>query len=501
MDVATRAARGQGGVAVRQLARLLIVASAWSCASAGTPPGGPEDFEPPKIVRVRPDTNAVNVRAGGVTFEFDEVVSERPQGSPDLAGLFLVSPSSGMPSISWRRKTISVSPRGGLKPGTTYTVQMLTGLTDLEGNVDSAGKVLVFSTGPTIAKGHLRGIVFDWLAEKPGAQAFIEAFPLPTARDSSRYIAIADSLGRYDLANVPPGRYLLRGSIDQNKNRLLDPRELYDTTTITLADSVRHEILAFVHDTLGSGIQTVTVVDSMTLRVTMDRALDTAFVLDTTRFTLKRGDSTSMRIARVLSRRLFDQEREDSLKTKAIQDSIQKAAKGDSARRAADTTKAPTPPTPVVTRRTPPPRRTVDTTARAAAGRDTTTKEPPPKPSVAAPVIDVVIKLGTPMRPATSYRLRAIDMRTLLNRSRSSDRVFTTERERKSADSTKKDSTAKDTTRRGAPAARGGAPARPRPDSGGVVHHAGGGNASPVTRATPWAPLANDRRPPTVVKQ
>ena len=42
----------------------LIVAAALvaACASAGPPPGGPEDRLPPRVVRVTPDTNAVNVR-------------------------------------------------------------------------------------------------------------------------------------------------------------------------------------------------------------------------------------------------------------------------------------------------------------------------------------------------------------------------------------------------------------------------------------------------------
>lgn len=434
---------------MRQLARLVVVAAAWSCASASTPPGGPETFEPPKILRVRPDTNAVNVRAGGVTFNFDKVVSERPAGASELAALFLISPSYGAPNVSWRRTTVSVSPKGGFRPNTTYRVRMLTGLTDLEGNVDSTGSTLIFSTGPTIANGHLRGIVFDWMAEKAAPQAFIEAFPVPTERDSTRYLTQADSVGRFDLANIPPGRYVLRGSVDQNKNRLLDPRELYDTMTVTLADSARREILTYVHDTIGAGIQTVTVVDSLTLRVLMDRALDTAFVIDTSHFSLRSKDSVAVRIVRALSKRADDKRREDSLRTKAIQDSVQQALKSDSARirgAAADSAKEPERPAAPTSRRVLPPsarRAAVDSILSRPAARDTTPKEPPPKPSLPAPVNEIVLYLENPLRPATSYRLRAIDMRTLLKRTRTSERVFTTAKATKSPS----DSTAKDSSR------------------------------------------------------
>ena len=194
---------------MRRLTILLFAVAAWSCASPGTPPGGPEDFDGPNILRVRPDTNAVNVRSGGVTFQFDEVVGERPQGAADLASLFLISPSQGRPGVSWRRTQISVRPQGGFRPNTTYSVTMLPGLSDLEGNVDSLGRTLVFSTGPTIARGNVRGIVFDWLAEKPAPRAFIEAFPVPTARDSARYIAVADSRNPGEnplIALFAPGR-------------------------------------------------------------------------------------------------------------------------------------------------------------------------------------------------------------------------------------------------------------------------------------------------------
>src|SRR5206468_3423554 len=60
-----RSARRPGRQA--QIARLLVVALAaaaaaaplLACASVGTPPGGPPDKEPPKIVAVKPESGAV----------------------------------------------------------------------------------------------------------------------------------------------------------------------------------------------------------------------------------------------------------------------------------------------------------------------------------------------------------------------------------------------------------------------------------------------------------
>ncbi|MCC6928429.1 MAG: Ig-like domain-containing protein [Gemmatimonadaceae bacterium] len=434
-----------------------VLAGVLACASASTPPGGPETYDPPRILRMRPDTNAVNVRGGSIAFDFDKVINERPMGASSLAGLFLISPSYGEPSVSWRRDFIAVSPKGGFRANTTYHVRMLPGLTDLEGNVDSVTREFVFSTGPVIAKAHIRGNIFDWQSEKPGQLALIEAFPIPTSKDSLRYLTLADSLGRFDLANLPVGEYLLRGIIDQNKNRLLDPRELYDTMKVALVDSARREILAYVHDTIGVGIQTVTLMDSMTIRLQLDRALDTAFVIDASHFSLKKRDSSVVAIARTQSRQAYDLAQERGRKTKAIQDSLRRAAKEDSSRADSakrDSAKAPAPPPPPTNRRTLPPRRAqIDSAIDRLTGRDTVAKEPPPKPSKPSPVNELIITTAAPLAPGTQYRIRAVELPSLLRRRRSSERVFSTPKP-------KVDTTKKDTTKAGGKAKADSAAAR-----------------------------------------
>ena len=59
---------------------------------------------------------------------------------------------------------------------------------------------------------------------------------------------------------------------------MVDARELFDTITVTLTDSLRRELLAAVRDTLGVGIATAELRDSVTLRLALDRPLDTLFV-------------------------------------------------------------------------------------------------------------------------------------------------------------------------------------------------------------------------------
>jgi hypothetical protein len=394
-----------------------------ACASPGTPPGGPVDEDPPVVVRVRPDTNAVNVRQGSVGFEFDEVISERPQGSGSLAELFLISPSRGRNELAWKRTRLEVRPRGGLRPNTTYRVTMLPGLTDLDGNVDSVGRTIVFSTGSTLASGRVTGTVFEWLEERPARGALVEAIVLP---DSTRYSTVADSLGHYELLNLPAGRFVLRGLVDLNRNRELDPREVYDTLTIALTDSLVRPLHAILRDTLGPGIERIEMLDSLRLRVRFDRALDTTLVITPGLFTLKRADSTVIPIQTAVGGRVYQRELEDSARAKAVQDSIRAA--NDTTRR--DTTRVAV--RPAAPR--PPP---------AAARPDTT--PPPPRPAVRIPEIEAVLRLESPIPAGTAYRLRAANLRSITGYSRSSERAATTPRARPRADSARRDTTRRDT--------------------------------------------------------
>jgi Big-like domain-containing protein len=427
MDGATRAIGRQGRIVVRRLTPLAVVILA--CAQPGAPPGGPPDVSPPKLVRLRPDSNAVNVRGGSVALEFDEVISERPQGASSLADIVRISPSAGTPNVSWHRSELVVSPKGGLKPNTTYTVQILPGLADLANNVDSTGHTFVFSTGPQIAQGVIAGIVFDWLQARPAPNALVMAIALP---DSARYSVSADSSGRFRLTHVLPGRYLFVGVIDQNKNGQRDARELFDSATVTVRDSIRREVLAIVRDSLGPGIANVDARDTLTLKVSFDRALDTAFAITPAVFVLKGADSSALPIRSLRTERQILRLAADSLRAKQVQDSLQRVKRADSIR-VADSAKAVAAgqPSPRPTGRRPGVQ-TAPPPARSDTGR-----RQPPTPSAQVPSTYVELRLDRPLVLGASFRLHADSLRSITGARRSSDRVFTTEKPKPRTDTTR----------------------------------------------------------------
>ena len=433
--------------------RLILLVAVTGCAQLGAPPGGPEDHNPPHLLRISPDTNALNVRPKSVELRFDEIVNERPGrgGATDLSGLFLLSPRRGRVEVRWHRSRIEIRPRrGGFVPNTTYIVTQLAGVSDLRGNSDSAEHRYMFSTGPTRASANIRGIVFDWVAAKVAPRAYVEAIHLP---DSLTYFEFADSVGRFVIRYLPQGTYLVRAIIDANSNRALDRRELFDSATVVLRDSVSHEMLAFVHDSIGAGIAQVDQRDSLTLRVTFDRPLRPGVPVRESQFSLKASDSSAVPIGSVTLGSVYEKAQADSAKAKATQDSIARARTADSIARANPQAARPAPPPAA-----PPPRR-----APARPARDTT---PPPKPSAPIPETFAVIKVVRPLAPASSYRLHADSLRSLMGIPRSSDRIFTTPRPRAAADSTRPRS---DSTRPRPDSARQPAPLRRPPADGSAM--------------------------------
>lgn len=383
-----------------------------ACASPGIPPGGPPDKVAPVIVKLTPDSNAINVKARSITIDFDEVVSERPRAGADLGAIVLLSPSDGPARVSWNRTAITVRPRKGFHANTAYAVTILPGLTDLRGNATKTARHFVFSTGSSIPHGVVRGAVFDWTTNRPAPLANIEA--IVGGDTTFKWITRTDSSGRYTLPFLPPGPYLLRTLLDANSNGKLDPRELWDSVTVRLADSVRTDLYAFAHDTLGARVVGVDVKDSLTLRVTFDRALANDPPLRLDQVELRRADSSRVKLRVVIRAAGYDSLMR--VREAAKKDSLARADTSAAGRRAlarADSAK--------VTAR-------LDSIERARvearrAARDTVVRIPPPVPAREALATDFILQLDEPIPPG-AYRITVRDAVSVSKVTRSSDRTF-----------------------------------------------------------------------------
>ena len=352
-----------------------------ACASPGLPPGGPERHTPPLITRLRPDTNTVNVRAKELEIEYDEVVSEHPANASSLNDLVLISPRNGAPRVDWHRSTLSIRPSRGFRPNTAYTVTVLPGVADLRGNIRRTSTVVTFSTGPKIPATVFRGTMFDWLSGVPVNTGMVEARLVSDT--SVVYLTASDSIGRYRMIGMPPAQYMVRGYVDSNRNRALDPGEAFDTTRVFVTDSVNLEILAFAHDSTGPRLGTVAPTDSITLRAIFDTPLDPRRPLATTQLSLTGTDSSRIAIVSV------EPARPDTTRATPLLPPVSQSA------------------IPIPTR---------NPVAPAVVL---------PKPTRPLLVRDVIIRLAQPLRAGMTYRLNVTNAPGPTGRALSSDKSFT----------------------------------------------------------------------------
>lgn len=402
------------GVAGRATAVMLTAAAiVGACASPGLPPGGPIDKNPPTVVKVTPDSGAVDVKAKSITIRFSEVVSERPRGAQDLDGAFVLSPSDGAAKVEWHRSEIEIRPRKGFRPNTAYSLTMLAGIADLSGNAIKRDRTWVFSTGAGIPHGIVRGAVFDWTTLKPVPGALIDA--RIGADTTFRWIAKSDSAGRYTLPFLPSGSFLLRAVIDGNANGRLDPLELWDSVTVKVADSLRTDLYGFKHDTVGPRIVGVDVRDSVTLRLTFDRPLALVPALAAEQIEIKGADSSSIALRTLQRAALYDSlsraheafAKDSTMRADTSAAGRAALAKADTARMNAQ-------------------RDSIERARQEArrAARDTTPKLVLPVPSRQMITADYVAILERPIAPG-NYRIVARNVLSVSRTLRTSERTFT----------------------------------------------------------------------------
>lgn len=398
------------------------------------PPGGPPDVAAPTLIAVTPDSGSVNTKPSSVVFRFSEVVSERPRNAQTLAQLVVISPSDGPPDVSWGRDRVIVRPRHGWRPDMAYTVTVLPGLADLRGNVATESFNTVFSTGATIPDGVVRGVAFDWMGGKVARAARIEA---TIGSDTLlRYSIAADSGGRFALTSLPPSAFVLTAWMDANGNGIRDSREPWDTVSVTVSDSVRHELYLFPHDTIGARIADVAVADSVTIRVKFDHGLRDPAPIELSQFRLFRArDSTEITLSRLQAAPAYDSAA--ATRREALADSIARADTSERGRREVATADS--------LRRV----RSQRDSAQAQIGalraaRDTTKLDTLPTLGRPVPPTEFVIITAEPLEVDVPLRIVVTDVQALVGPPRTSERQLMRRRPAPA-----------DTTGRGRPPPRG----------------------------------------------
>lgn len=189
------------------------------CASI--PPrlgGGPEDKEPPKVIRTFPENRSVSFKESKIEIEFSEFVN---RGS--VLQNILIQPRTKQ-EYTWSGRTLKINFIEPLRDSTTYSVTIGNDIQDMNQNKATAPISLAFSTGSTIDSSKIYGKIIGVFPE--GVQIF--AYKLDSQDSCSPQHRFPDynkriaSDGTFSFESIANGRYRLFAIKDELSNNLFD---------------------------------------------------------------------------------------------------------------------------------------------------------------------------------------------------------------------------------------------------------------------------------------
>ena len=186
---------------------VIVTLLLYSCASIGTPEGGPRDYAPPVVVKASPQQGALNVTKNRFEITFDELIQLKDQQTK-----VVISPTQKeTPLIRAQGKKIVVELRDTLLPATTYCIDFADAISDNnEGNA-LEGFSYAFSTGDSIDTLQVSGIVLRARDLEPMQHVIVG---LHSNLDDSAFTSLplerlsrTNDRGQFTLRNLKPGRY------------------------------------------------------------------------------------------------------------------------------------------------------------------------------------------------------------------------------------------------------------------------------------------------------
>jgi len=213
---------------------LMLVIIGYSCASMGTPDGGPYDEMPPKFVGSNPGMRAVNVKNQKIELEFDEFIKLEK-----AAEKVVVSPPQlEQPEIKVVGKKVALELFDTLKDATTYTIDFSDAIVDNNEGNPMGHFTYSFSTGTSIDTMEVSGTILNAADLEPikGIQVGLHKNLNDSALTTLPFdrVSRTDSRGHFIIRGVAPGKYRIYALMDGNQNYLYDSK----TETVAFSDSI-----------------------------------------------------------------------------------------------------------------------------------------------------------------------------------------------------------------------------------------------------------------------
>ncbi len=212
----------------------MLVIIGYSCASMGTPDGGPYDEMPPKFVRSTPSLRAVNVKDNKFELEFDEFIKLEKASEK----VIISPPQIEQPEIKVVGKKVVGELLDTLKEATTYTIDFSDAIVDNNEGNPMGHFTYSFSTGASIDTMEVSGTVLNAEDLEPikGIQVGLHKNLNDSALKTLPFdrVSRTDSRGHFIIRGVAPGKYRVYALMDGNQNYLFDSK----TEMVAFSDSI-----------------------------------------------------------------------------------------------------------------------------------------------------------------------------------------------------------------------------------------------------------------------
>lgn len=254
-------------MSLRILVLLLYGLSLVGCANQAALTGGEIDKEGPELLLSEPIHNSLNFKDKRVELLFDEFVQVRNTSE------ILISPYvDGNIKYSTTGKKLLIEFDGDveLRDSATYEIFFGESVVDLNEGNPKKDFSYRFSTYDVLDSLKLVGVVVDGYTDEKVKDAMIAMYEMETGDlreiDSIKpaYVARATESGGFEIKNVKQGAYWVKAFKDDNRDYLIQPNELF----------------GFVSQT----IQMDTLVDTVLIKLTNDRAVMATYTVDLTTY-------------------------------------------------------------------------------------------------------------------------------------------------------------------------------------------------------------------------
>lgn len=214
----------------------------YSCASIGNPSGGPRDEDPPVFVRSNPAPDAVGVSRNTITLDFNELVNVK-----DAFSKVIVSPPSKQtPRVSSNGRRVTITFPDTLLPNTTYTIDFMDAIEDVNEGNKLEGFTYSFSTGPVLDSLRISGMVLNAADLEPEKDVIVGVHSILADSVFTKLpferISKTDDRGRFIIRGLKPGPYRIFALKDMNSDYVWDnPEEsiaFYDEIVVPQTEQI-----------------------------------------------------------------------------------------------------------------------------------------------------------------------------------------------------------------------------------------------------------------------